>query len=204
MSSILKHQHRKDDEDTRYTTIPHPARDVRFLLILVKLSGMKAKDRVLVWRRVNEIGATPIIRSAFTLMDDKDGRVRAENLVNVIEEKGGRVWLFSVEPHIRNERDRIEEIIKRKMESEIREFVEECDEFIQDVSKELKEEEFEFYELEELGDDLHKLEKWKMRLIEKYSHSKDLYERVEAKLQECTKLLKTFEKKCVENREKLQ
>lgn len=82
--------------------------------------------------------------------------------------------------------------------NEVREFWEECDEFREDLSKELREEEFEFYEMEELGDDLRKLEKWKTKLVEKYPSAKDLYESLEEKLEECRRLFKTFERKCLE------
>ncbi len=196
--SILEHRGPNEPSDRRYTSEPRPTGDMRFLLVLVRLSGMKPKDRVLVWRRVNELGATAIIRSAFTLADDREGRERAEGLVRLIEEKGGRAWLFSAEPHSKQDRQRIEELIYHKMENEVKEFLEECDEFITDLSKELREEEFEFYELEELGDDLRKLEKWKTKLMEKYPSARNLYERLEVKFEECRKLFKIFERKCLE------
>ncbi len=168
------------------------------LLVVAKLSGMKAKDRVLVWRRVNELGVTPIIRSVFALIDGKEARVKAEGLANLIEEKGGKAWIFTAESYSPEDKRAIEEIIKIKMENEVKEFLEECDEFVQDISKELKEQEFEFYEMEELGNDLRKLEKWKTKLIEKYPSTKGLYARIEEKLEKCRKLMKTFEMKCME------
>ena len=171
------------------------------LLIVVKLSGMKAKDRVLVWRRVNELGVTSIIRSVFALTDGKNGLVKAETLVKLIEEKGGKAWLFTAESYSPEDKRAIEDIIKRKMESEIREFIEECGEFIEDISNELKEQEFEFYEMEELGNDLRKLERWKTKLIEKYPSTKGLYGRLEENLEKCRKLMKTFEIKCMEKKE---
>ncbi len=171
---------------------------MKLLLVLARLTGMKAKDRVLVWRRVNELGATPIIRSAFTLTDDKEGHVKAEALARLIEGRGGKAWLFSVEPDSDQDKRRVEEILKNKIEGEVREFLEECDEFLQDISKELKEKEFEFYELEELGDDLRKLEKWKNKLVEKYASDGHLYSRLDSKLEECRKLMKVFEKSVLE------
>jgi hypothetical protein len=174
---------------------------MKLLLVVVKLSGMKPKDRVLVWRRVNELGVTPIIRSVFALVDGKEGRVKAEGLAELIEQKGGKAWLFTSESYSPEDKRAIEEIIKVKVENEVKEFIEECDEFVEDVSKELKEQEFQFYEMEELGDDLHKLEKWKNKLLEKYPMTVGLYGRLEGKLDECRKLMKIFEKKCIEKKE---
>jgi hypothetical protein len=110
--------------------------------------------------------------------------------------KGGEAWLFSVDQSSRSIRS-VERLIKQKIESEVKEFLEECDEFIQDISKELKEEEFGFYELEELGDDLGKLEKWKTKLLERHPSDDSLYARLEAKLEACRRLMRTFERKCV-------
>lgn len=173
---------------------------MKTLLIVARLSGMKAKDRVLVWRRVNEMGFTSIIRSVFALADGKEERLKAESLVDLIEKKGGKAWLFISESHSNEDKQTIQELIKTKMENEIKEFIEECNEFISDISKELKEEEFEFYELEELSNDLLKLEKWKTKLIEKYPSTKGMYERLEGNLEKCRKLMKTFEKKCMGKR----
>ncbi len=171
---------------------------MKILLVVAKLSGLKAKDRVLVWRRVNELGIASIIRSVFALTDGKEGRVKAEGLVNLIEEKGGKAWLFRAESYSSEEKHSIEQMIKLKMENEINEFVEECDEFISDISKELKEQEFEFYEMDELANDLHKLEKWKTKLIWRYPTDKRAYGRLEEKLEQCRRLMRTFEKKCME------
>lgn len=118
--------------------------------------------------------------------------------MKLIEEKGGKAWLFTSESYSQEDRRSIEEMIMLKMESEVKEFIEECDEFIADISNELKEQEFEFYELEELGNDLRKLEKWKTKLLEKYPSAKHLYDRLEEKLDYCRKLMKTFEKKYME------
>lgn len=160
---------------------------------------MKAKDRMLVWRRVNELGLTSIIRSVFASIEGKEGRIKAEVLVNLIEDKGGQAWLFTAESYSPEDKRSVEGIIKVKIENEVKEFLEECGEFIQDISKELKEQEFEFYEMEELNNDLRKLEKWKTKLIEKYpSSAKALYERLEQKLNQCRKLMRVFEKKCME------
>jgi hypothetical protein len=173
-------------------------KDMKLLLVVAKLTGMKAKDRVLVWRRVNEMGVTSIIRSVFALTDGKEGRVKAEGLVNLIEEKGGKAWLFNAESYSPEDKHAIEEIIKLKVVNEVSEFIEECNEFKEDISKELKEEEFELYEMEELSNDLRKLEKWKTKLIEKYPSAKGMYEKLEENLERCRKLMKTFEKKCME------
>ena len=170
----------------------------KLLLLVAKLSGMKPKDRVLVWRRINQLGVTPLIRSVFAIVDGKESRVKVRGLAKLIEEKGGKAWVFASETYSSEDEEGIEEIIKSKVENEVKEFIEECDEFIEDVSKELQEEEFEFYEMEELGDDLHKLEKWKTKLIEKYPSSNGLYERLERKLEKCRKLMKTFEVRCIE------
>lgn len=171
---------------------------MRILLVVAKLSGLKAKDRVLVWRRINESGINSIIRSVFALTDGKEGRIKAEGLVKLIEEKGGQAWLFTAESYSSEEKHSIEQMIRLKMESEINEFIEECDEFIRDISKELKEQEFEFYEMEELTNDLRKLEKWKTKLIQRYPTANRAYGRLEGKLEQCRRLMRTFEKKCME------
>jgi hypothetical protein len=159
---------------------------------------MKPKDRVLVWRRGNELGITSIIRSVFALVDGKDGRIKAETFAKLLGEKGGKAWLFTAESYSPEDKHAIEEIIKLKVESEVNEFIEECNEFIDDISNELEEQEFEFYEMEELADDLRKLEKWKTKLIEKYpSSTSGFYGRLEEKLESCRKLMKTFERKCL-------
>jgi hypothetical protein len=171
----------------------------KLLLLVTKLSGLKAKDRVYLWRLANELGITSMIRSVFVLNDGKEGRLRAERFTKLIEEKGGNAWLFSAESYSQEDRRSIEKIIKLKRESEINEFIEECEEFMSDISNELREQEFEFYELEELSVDLYKLEKWKTKLMQKFPSDKRLYDRLEEKLKSCRKLMTTFEKKCMEN-----
>jgi DNA-binding transcriptional regulator PaaX len=171
--------------------------NMKLLLVVARFSGMKSKDRVLVWRHVNESGFTSIIRSVFALTDGKEERLKAEILVELIEKKGGKAWLFISESHSGQDKHAIEKLIKMKMENEVNEFIEECNEFIDDISKELKEEEFEFYELEELSHDLIKLEKWKTKIIEKYTSTKNVYETLEGNLEKCRKLMKIFEKKCL-------
>lgn len=173
---------------------------MKILLVVAKLSGMKAKDRVLVWRRVNELGFTSIIRSVFVLADGHEERLKAASLVSIIEKKGGQAWLFTSESQSSQDRHDIGKLIITKTESEIKEFIEECNEFIDDISKELREEEFEFYEMEELSNDLIKLEKWKTKLIEKYPSTKNMYARLEENLEKCRKLMKIFEKKCLEKK----
>jgi len=172
-------------------------KDQKFVLIVADLSKVSPKDRMFIWRHVKEYGVVPIIRSVFGLMDTKEGRLRAKKLSDIIEERNGKVWIFSVlaESSMKN----IDALIKEKMNAESKEFLEECNEFIADISNEIKEKEFQFYEMEELNDDLRKLEKWKIKIIERYSHSDELYKRIEIKLDKCRKLMKTFEKKCLEN-----
>jgi hypothetical protein len=172
--------------------------NMKLLLLVARLSGLKAKDRVLVWRRINELGVTSIIRSVFAFTDGKGGRVKAESLAKLIEEKGGNAWLFTAESYSQEDRRSIEKIIKLKMENEINEFTEECDEFINDISRELNEQDHEFYEFEELNADLRKLERWKTKMIQKYPSTKGLYEKLEEKLEHCRKLTRTFEMKCME------
>lgn len=170
----------------------------RFLLVIVGPSGLKGKDRVFLWRRANSIGATSIIRSVLAFVDDADGRERAEEFVKLIEERDGRAFFFTARPETEEQRRRIEDLMEQNKEAEVREFLEECDEFTADITKELKEEEFQFYELDELGDDLRKLEKWKTTLLERYPSEADLYDRLESRLEDCRKLLKTFERKCLQ------
>jgi hypothetical protein len=175
-------------------------KEMKIILVVARLSGMKAKDRVLVWRRVNESGFTSIIRSVFVLTDGTGERLKAASLASTIEKKGGKAWIFTSESHSNESKNGIEKLIMSKTENEIKEFIEECNEFIDDISKELKEKEFEFYEMEELSNDLIKLEKWKTKLIEKYPSTKNMYARLEENLEKCRKLMKTFEKKCLEKK----
>ena len=48
--------------------------------------------------------------------------------------------------------------------------------------------------VEELGDDFHKLEKWKNRLLEKYPSEAGVYDTTQTKLEECRMKLTAFER----------
>ncbi len=57
---------------------------------------------------------------------------------------------------------------------------------------------FKVFELEELNEDLHKLDKWRIKLVRKHNPDTDKIEILSNKIRECKEKLNEFEEKVLQ------
>ena len=129
-----------------------------WVLLLMQLPTSASTARVALWRRLRAAGATSVEHGAWMLPLNKMHRSLFTEMAEAIHAAGGSAAMF--------EADAIggdEAMIARFADDRAREY----DEFatrsqglLEEIAKEVAAEKFTFAELEEIEDDLKKLETW--------------------------------------------
>jgi hypothetical protein len=131
-----------------------------WLLLLAQLPSSPSSARVALWRRLNAIGATGMVNSAWVLPHTTSHAEFLEQQLETVRKHGGDGFVLTVSPTSPD----VNEVITRRFRAdrsrEYDEFAERCTAFLGEVAKETRAEKFIFAELEEAEQDLEKLTRW--------------------------------------------
>lgn len=140
---------------------------MKWLLLLPQLPAGNSTARVGLWRQLRASGAANAIQGAWVLPADDKRRLRFEELATSTHQAGGTAVLFESEVvHGLSDEDLILGF-RADRAREYDEFATKVADFFAEVDKETNLGKFDFAELEEIEDDLHRLTRWLNKIRER-------------------------------------
>ncbi len=171
---------------------------MKWILLIIKSINVSSRDRMFIWRNIKNTGAVSLSHSVYLLHDSEENRVTASNIARIVHERKGDVFQFFADTFNEEQEQKLNKLIADEIVAEIKEFSKECDDFIADVTKRFSNKKFKVFELEELNDDLHKLDKWRIKLIQKHKLDSNKIEILSNEIRECKERLNEFEEKVLQ------
>lgn len=131
-----------------------------WLLFLPQTPAIPSSLRVLVWRRLQQVGAANLQSGAWMLPHTPEHQQTLEQLLTEMEQQGGGgFFLEAVAPSARIQAELMARF-QEERNKEYQEFGERCQQFLQELEKETCAHKFTFAELEENEQDFMKLTRW--------------------------------------------
>ena len=133
-----------------------------WLLLLTQLPASASTARVALWRKLRAAGATSVEHGAWMLPVTKTHRELMKALVMMVQSYDGSASLF--EATALDGDDAMEARFSADRAREYQEFATRAQGLLDEVAKEVTASKFTYAELEEVEDDLQKLEIWLKRI----------------------------------------
>ncbi len=168
---------------------------MKWILLIIKSTNVSSRDRMFIWRNIKNTGAVSLSHSVYILHDTEDNRATAIDIARIINERNGEVLQFFADTLDEGQEQKLNKLIAEEIATEIKEFSKECDDFIADVTKRISNKKFKVFELEELSDDIHKLDRWRLKLIQKHRLDTNKIEVLNRQIGKCKEKLNDFEEK---------
>lgn len=131
---------------------------LRWLLLLTQIPASASSARVALWRRLRAAGATSVEHGAWMLPATEAHRTLLNDLAQTVQAQGGSASLFEATA-VADDKEMTARFVSDR-QREYQEFATRAQGLLDEVAKEIAAEKFTFAELEEVEDDLKKLEVW--------------------------------------------
>lgn len=174
---------------------------MKWILLIIKSTNVSSRDRMFVWRSIKNTGAVSLSHSVYLLHDSRENRATASDIAGIVHERKGEVLQFFADTFDEEQGQKLSKLIAEEIVAEIAEFSKESDEFVSDVTKRISNKKFRFFELEELNDDLHRLDKWRIKLIRKHKLDPDNIKILNKEFERCKEKLDELEEKVLQKGE---
>ncbi|MFZ3384532.1 MAG: Chromate resistance protein ChrB [Candidatus Methanoperedens sp.] len=171
---------------------------MKWILLIIKSINVSSRDRMFIWRNIKNTGAVSLSHSVYLLQDSEDNRATASNISRIVHERKGEVIQFFADTFNKEQEQKLNKLIAEEIVAEIRGFSNECEDFIADVTRRISNKKFKVFELEELNEDLHKLDKWRIKLVQKHKLDPDKIEILSNEIRGCKEKLNEFEEKVLQ------
>ncbi len=133
-----------------------------WLLLLTQLPASASTTRVALWRKLRAAGATSVEHGAWMLPVTNEHRELMKSLLVMVQSHDGSATLF--EATALDGDDAMEARFSADRAREYQEFATRAQGLLDEVAKEIAASKFTYAELEEVEDDLQKLETWLKRI----------------------------------------
>ena len=131
---------------------------LKWLLLLTQIPASASSARVALWRRLRAVGATSVEHGAWMLPATEAHQTLLNELAKTVEAQGGSASLFKATA-VADDKEMTARFVSDR-QREYQEFATRAQGLLDEVAKEVAAEKFTFAELEEVEDDLRKLEVW--------------------------------------------
>ncbi|HWR13106.1 MAG TPA: Chromate resistance protein ChrB [Rectinemataceae bacterium] len=163
-------------------------------LFIYQIPALPSTHRAYAWRKLKSLGALYLQNSICLLpvangMDEKLGELKEE-----IAKRGGNVQLFHINVQDQAENDALVEKLRSHSSDEYEEFLEQCDNFHEELQKERDARHLTFGELEENEAELQRLKTWLPKIRARDFFKAPLGETSSTRLVECEKDFRLFGK----------
>lgn len=131
---------------------------LRWLLLLTQIPATASSARVALWRRLRAAGATSVEHGAWMLPASKAHQMLLNELAQTVQSQGGSASLFEA-TSVADDSEMMTRFATDR-QREYQEFATRAQGLLDEVAKEIAAKKFTFAEMEEVEDDLKKLEIW--------------------------------------------
>jgi hypothetical protein len=174
---------------------------MKWIILIIKSANVSSRDRMFIWRNIKNTGSVSLSHSVYILHDTEDNRATAIDIARIVHERNGEVLQFFADTLNGEQEQKLNKLIAEEIVAEIKEFSKECEDFIDDVTKRISNKKFKVFELEELSDDIHKLDRWRLKLIQKHGLDTPKIEILNEGIGKCKEKLNEFERKILQKNE---
>ncbi|MCX8024302.1 MAG: hypothetical protein N3A60_03775 [Thermanaerothrix sp.] len=133
---------------------------MEWLLFLPQLPVTPSSLRVMVWRKMRQIGALGLQNGVWILPARAEFEQWLHDLRTLVTQQGGEALLFRAQAGDAEAETLIRTRFCAERDEEYAEFLERCQDFLAEITKETQLEKFTFAEMEEIEEDLEKLGHW--------------------------------------------
>lgn len=138
-----------------------------WLAISYKLQNEPSKNRVYIWRKLKELGAS-YFQNGVALMPNTEAFMSdLQKLKSTIIEMGGEASLAYLSFVSPEDEQKILDEFNRIRNEEYGEIVEQCERLIYELDRETEKAKFTFAEIEENEEDLLKIHKWMEKIVKR-------------------------------------
>lgn len=173
----------------------------KWLVLAYQLPREPSRSRVAVWRRLRKLGAVHMDEGFWLMPNAEQLRAGLTDIIATIHREGGTVSAFFAKGFPAGEDEELIARFNQARDLEYKEFAHECDKFLVHIQKEIREENYEFFEVEEMEEDLAKLERWLGQVRDRDFFAVGGRSVAEQRLQQCQDILSAFMEKSTEREE---
>ena len=167
-----------------------------WLLLLTQLPASASTTRVALWRKLRAAGATSVEHGAWMLPVTKPHRELMKTLVVMVKSHDGSATLF--EATALDGDDAMKARFAADRAREYLEFATRAQGLLDEVAKEVAVSKFTFAELEEVEDDLQKLEIWLSRIVARDFYAGKNQESARVMIADCRRSIAVFSERVFE------
>jgi hypothetical protein len=131
---------------------------LKWLLLLTQIPASASSARVALWRRLRAAGATSVEHGAWMLPATEAHQALLNELAQAVQSQGGSASMFEAKA-VADDNEMIARFVNER-QREYLEFATRAQGLLDEVAKEIAAAKFTFAELEEVEDDLKKLDVW--------------------------------------------
>jgi hypothetical protein len=163
-----------------------------WLLFSPQLPATPSSLRVLVWRRMQTVGALNVPNGLWLLPHTVVHEQFLSKIRTDIEQQGGMAWVFTAHLVDATSQERLIARFQEERQEEYAELASRCQEFLQELARETQAHKWTFAELEENEHDLHKLSQWLHQIQRRDFFPTASAQEAVTRLARCTETLQTF------------
>ena len=163
---------------------------LKWLLLLTQIPASASSARVALWRRLRAAGATSVEHGAWMLPETDVHQALLNELAQTVRKQGGSASLFEATA-ISDDKKMIARFTNDR-QREYQEFATRAQGLLDEVAKEIAAEKFTFAELEEVEDDLKKLEGWLAKIGARDFFAGNALAAAQDQLGACTRAVESF------------
>jgi DNA-binding transcriptional regulator PaaX len=162
-----------------------------WIVINYTLPREPSRIRVSMWRKLKKIGAVNIQQSMWILPQTDENYELLNQIKDDVSQNNGEAFVMKSSVDEDSKKIIIERFNTARNE-EYKELLEQCDDFFQEIDKEIARKNFTFAEIEENEEELNKLKKWYEKIIARDFFEASLREKSKVMLSKCADVLEEF------------
>ena len=163
---------------------------LKWLLLLTQIPASASSARVALWRRLRAAGATSVEHGAWMLPATESHHSLLNELAQTVQSQGGNASRFEATA-VADDKEMIARFVSDR-QREYQEFETRSQGLLDEVAKETAAEKFTFAELEEVEDDLKKLDVWLSKIAARDFFAGDALTTAQYQLGACAHAVENF------------